>query len=147
MKHAFKNTVELENFLRSRDLRVTPARVAVISYLTKQTKPIPIENLQKGIGKLGIGIDQSTIYRSVGTLTKEGIVREIRISKEKVFIEMAESDHHHIVCNLCGLIEETNGCITDGIEEKTLKHSKKFKKIQSHSLEFFGVCTVCSKKS
>ncbi len=141
-KHAHNHNIE--KFLKSRALRITPARVSILSFLNEEPKPITVEDLEKGIKKFRL--DQSTIYRTVNTLIKEGIIRELRLSKEKVFIEIADADHHHIVCTSCGFIEETDGCITEGIENKTLKKSKNFKTIESHSLEFFGVCKDCAKK-
>ena len=143
-KHLHSHNDSVEKLLKSRSLRVTPARVAILGFLNNQSKPVSVDALEKGIKKNNI--DQSTIYRTVNTLLQEGILRELRLSKEKVFIEIADADHHHIVCTSCGFIEETDGCITEGIEKKTLSKSKKFKSIESHSLEFFGLCHSCAKK-
>jgi len=60
-------------------------------------------------------------------------------------ILIPESHHHHIVCEQCGALEDIENCNQVSLQKEILKHSKSFKVINSHSLEFFGICKNCGK--
>lgn len=48
------------------------------------------------------------------------------------------------LCKKCGKIEDAVNCEPRNIEKIVLKDSKNFKKIRSHSLEFFGPRNGCA---
>ena len=69
------------------------------------------------------------------------IVKEIRLRDREVRYELSNCEHHHhLVCEKCGDIEDVALC-----EEAILKEVKKQShfKIDSHTLEFFGLCEKC----
>lgn len=121
----------------------TRGKRAVLGFISASNGPLSMAAIEKGVKKEGL--NQSTLYRIVNALITEGVVREVMLSPEKRYIELADSgDHHHVVCALCGAIEELPGCVTEGIEKKALKNTSQFKTIDRHSLEFFGTCKNCS---
>ncbi len=122
----------------------TRGKSAVLGFISGKHGPLSMAAIETGVEKEGL--NQSTVYRIVNALIEEGIVREVMISPEKRYIELADSgDHHHVVCVSCGKIEELAGCVTEGIEKKALKNTSQFKTVDRHSLEFFGICTACSR--
>ncbi len=59
--------------------------------------------------------------------------------------EFQDHHHHHMVCIDCGVVEEFETCEAEDISKKVLRSSKKFKSINDHALELFGLCNVCAK--
>jgi Fe2+ or Zn2+ uptake regulation protein len=50
------------------------------------------------------------------------------------------------VCVQCGMIEDVDACSIEGIEKRIMQHSRSFNSIQSHTLEFFGLCRACERR-
>jgi len=128
--------------LREVDLRATPARVAVMSFLEKTEKPVDVNSVIDYLNTNGIKTNPATVFRMMNTLTQKGIIMPIQFYEGKTRYELSnKDDHHHLVCENCGKIED----ISDGIIpnlEKEIRAKRKFKVLR-HSLEFLGLCKTC----
>jgi len=51
--------------------------------------------------------------------------------------------HHHLVCTSCGRVQDVEANVVEKLENEIQKN-KNFK-VQSHSMEFFGLCSACQK--
>jgi len=136
-----KTTSEFRAILHQAKLKATPTRLAVLSLLQKATKPLSIKEIEAKIDST----DTATIYRMLESFKEAGIVRAIDFQKGFAFFELNDkNDHHHIVCNSCGRIEDF---VADGegkLFKQVLKKSKYFTQINDHSLELFGLCKNCN---
>lgn len=134
--------IDFKTMLRDAGLKATPGRLVILDVLKKEKDPAAISEIYKKIGKK---VNNVTVYRAIEDLVKAGIVRQIDFGHTHAYYELipGRNHHHHIVCKGCGDIEDVEVCGTEKIEKKILGSSKKFKSINSHSLEFFGVCKTC----
>lgn len=122
----------------------TPIRSAVLSVFESTDKPISIKDVLK---KLKIPADEATVYRVINFFVKKSILIPILIEKNITRYELAgNKHHHHIVCDDCGDIEDIEDVSLEKALNKITNSSKKFKLINNHSLEFFGICRPCQKK-
>lgn len=128
-----------EQLLRSNGLRATPQRIALLRALHRAHKPQTAEELHAKTDA-----DLVTIYRNLQSLVKARVVQEARFKDASVRYELSHGHHHHIVCTSCGTIEELESCNTSPLDRQTLEVSKKFSRINEHSLEFFGICRSCA---
>lgn len=94
------------------------------------------------------GVDTVTVYRTLEAFKRVGLVAQVDLQLGRALYELKEgkSDHHHIVCVNCKKIEDFTGCDYRPIAQQALKQSKGFTKIINHSLELFGLCTLCATK-
>jgi Fur family ferric uptake transcriptional regulator len=76
-------------------------------------------------------------------LFKNRIINRVEFGEGKYRYELKKNHHHHLICTNCGKIEEVEGDFLKKMEDDIFK-SKKFK-VESHSLEFFGLCEDCQK--
>lgn len=125
--------------LRSAGLRATPQRLALLHALGKAKTPQTAEQLHAKADA-----DLVTIYRNLQSLTAAGVVHEVRFKDTSLRYELSHGHHHHIVCTSCGFIEELESCNTSPLDRQTLEISKKFSRVNEHSLEFFGICRSCA---
>ena len=125
--------------LRTAGLRATPQRLALLHALGTAKGPQTAEELHARVAA-----DLVTIYRNLQSLVQAGIVHEVRFKDTSVRYEIAHGHHHHIVCTSCGFIEELESCNTSPLDRQTLEISKKFSRVNEHSLEFFGICRSCA---
>jgi len=101
-----------------------------------------------------IGI--ATVYRTLDFLCRQGILNRFQFKGNKASYEISSEKledgkhHHHLICNKCGKIinfsdfalEETR--LTAEME-KVLSKKYNFK-IESHQLDFYGICSECQEK-
>jgi Fe2+ or Zn2+ uptake regulation protein len=129
------------NILKEYKLKVTPIRLAVLGVFSHDCKPVNAEYVFEKLKKDKVNL--VTVYRTLTTLSQKGILNLVNISAGSAHYEMANHHHHHLVCSDCGDIEKISIC-SSLLNKDAISQSKKFKKIQSHSVEFFGICKKCS---
>ena len=129
----------VENQIRQSGLRVTPARIAVLSLLQTFRKPLTVAEIMGLMrGKL---FDQATVYRTLSSLVEHGLVRSLQIRPSTTSYE-AENlpHHHHLVCIECGYVEDVYVC---AVEQVTPEVGGSFSRVTGHNLEFQGICSQC----
>lgn len=128
--------------LREANLKVTPTRLAVLRILEGSDKPLDVATIRSEVKKAGIKADPATVFRMMNSFSDRGIIREINFQESKLRYEYAaKEDHHHLVCENCGSIEDISDCNIKALEEDIQK--KKGFHVKNHALEFFGICKGC----
>lgn len=127
--------------LQNAQLKITNARKVTLHFLEKEARPVDVEEIVAHLRTHDLATDRATVYRMIETFLEKGIITRLEFGEGKYRYELAGSDHHHLVCENCGRIEDISDC---GIErwEKEIKKKKGFI-IKHHSLEFFGLCKLC----
>jgi Fe2+ or Zn2+ uptake regulation protein len=131
-----------KTLLQAHKLKATPGRLLILSMFFENDLHLSAEEIYKSIKTKKINF--ATVYRTLSSLLDAGIIKEANLSKSAVFYELADSHHHHIICSSCGDVENFDMCGIEDIEKKILSRTKKFRKINSHSLELFGFCKKCA---
>lgn len=143
MTGKIKHDCKLE--LNNVDLRATPARLAVMQLLEKAEIPVDVQMIQSYLGEAHIDTDPATVFRIMNMFMEKGLVKQISFNEGKFRYELASKpDHHHLICHSCGKVEDVSDCAIADLEED-IRHKKGFV-VSSHSLEFYGFCSVCQKK-
>ncbi len=124
------------------DLKVTPARLAVLSILEQTKKPLDVNTVDQYLRRKSIKADKVTIFRTLNSLTQKGLAIPIQFNEGKLRYEHAtKANHHHFVCENCHNVEDISDCNIQELEENIAK--EKGLLIKRHSLEFFGLCAKC----
>lgn len=138
MKHNCKEE------LRDVELKATPARLAILDVLEHTDAPLDVAAIIEALEKDAIKTDQATVFRIMNSFTQKRLVRQIQLHEGKFRYEMASMpDHHHLMCEECGKIEDISDCAISDLESDIRK--KKGFVVKHHSLEFFGVCQQCQR--
>jgi Fe2+ or Zn2+ uptake regulation protein len=136
------HSMQLHNqILLDAKLKNTTARNVFLHYLEKSSRPVDVEEILEHLRKHKLATDRATIYRMIDVFLDKGIITRLEFGEGKYRYELAGSDHHHLVCENCGKIEDISDC---GIDEweKRIRLQKHFL-VKHHSLEFFGLCVNC----
>jgi Fur family transcriptional regulator, ferric uptake regulator len=95
--------------LRSAGLRSTQARLSVLAALSRSRGPLAASVL---IRQLGGPVELTTIYRTLETLTRKGLVHRVRGADDRAWRyalgggqPTASHRHPHFLCSRCGRIE------------------------------------------
>ena len=113
---------------------------SLVSLLGEFKKPLSVSEILETIPA-----NKTTIYRNLYELLNDQVVAELDFGDgTKRYETVNLGHHHHLVCTNCKRIEEVE--IGDKLmrQEKQLEKKTGFKSIK-HNLEFFGLCSTCSK--
>jgi Fur family peroxide stress response transcriptional regulator len=120
-------------------LKLTPQRLAILDYLKENREHPSAETIFKAIRERFPTISFSTVYNTLSTLAKNGVLQELTIDPEKKRFDPNSGPHHHLICIRCKKI-------VDITVDYALKVPYSFKKgfdiVGSH-IEFYGICPEC----
>jgi Fur family ferric uptake transcriptional regulator len=88
----------------------------------------------------------TTVYRSLESLVKLGIVQAVDLGDGERRYELVEpgEHHHHIICKSCRNSVHLDQCLVEELEKAI---SQKYGyDVHSHILEIFGVCPSCKSR-
>jgi Fe2+ or Zn2+ uptake regulation protein len=127
--------------LRSRGLRVTRPRLAVLDVLT-QGGHLEVEEITRRVrGRLD-SVSTQGVYDVLGALSRAGLARRVEPAGSPARYEARVGDnHHHIVCRGCGAIQDVDcaagrrPCLEPG-------HEHGFE-LDEAEITFWGLCPSC----
>lgn len=132
-----------ETALKDAGFRITTGRVAVLRLLAESPTPLAIKDI---LGKVKhVHLDQATVYRMLDAMREKGLVQMVNMEHDHTHWELT-SHHHHAICEQCGVVIDISKCDLHKLESDIKKMSG-LTVIRRHSLEFFGLCATCSKKT
>ncbi len=126
---------------RSRGLRCTPQRFAVLDFLLRNPAHPTAEEIFLEINRADPRASRATIYNNLRTLIEAGLVREFAQEKRSARFGAQVEKHHHFICERCGRIEDI-----DWFEVKGIPRAKDLgpHTVREYELVLRGVCQACS---
>ena len=138
----------LTELLRSKGLRMTGNRRAILQVLLKAREPLGLEQIQSAAVrhvKDGEPPDFATVFRMMALLEELKLARKVHLGRASSHFELVDSRHHrdHLVCTDCGTVTPLEGSCPVEQLERQIARQHGFTEV-THSLEFFGRCGDCS---
>ena len=130
--------------LRKAHLRVTEPRIAILEVLLHEHGPFTVEAIHNQVTQHVC--DLATIYRSLSSLEKAGLLRRCEFGDGTARYELSFKEshhHHHLICRVCKKVEVLDDCELQELDQFARKRG--FVDI-THSLEFFGKCPNCTRQ-
>ena len=133
---------QARTMLRAAKLYCTPGRVTILKVLLKAGKPLSQDQVAR---RFGSGhFDKVTIYRTLASLLKVGLVHRVFVDKRARHYELANhcterQCHPHFTCTSCG---DTH-CLTE-ISLPMAKSPPKGFVIHRQQVRLEGLCPSCS---
>ncbi|HAJ75609.1 MAG TPA: ferric iron uptake transcriptional regulator [Gammaproteobacteria bacterium] len=129
--------------LKKAGLKVTLPRVKILQILeSSTTKHLSAEDVYKALIDADEDVGLATVYRVLTQFESAGLVMRHHFEGGTSVFEMTSLEHHdHIVCNICGTVEEFYDEVIEKQQEKII--GKVGFKITGHSLYLYGICKNC----
>jgi Fur family transcriptional regulator, ferric uptake regulator len=132
--------------LRRSRQRYTLGRRQLVDLLAEAGRPVTIPDLIEA----GARQSQSSLYRNLAILEQCGTVRRLVSTDDVARYELAEElseHHHHLVCSVCGDIEDVT--LSDAVEAtlRTAAHDagrERDFEVETHRFELLGTCGACA---
>ncbi len=123
-------------------MKMTRQRKIVITLLKQSNQPVTAQELYRRTENINL----STIYRTLGVLTRNGSVLKHVEEDGTAYYQLNSPQHgHHLRCSICKQTILIDSCpvrkLAKQLEEKTGYH------ITGHTLEFTGVCADCRRET
>ena len=127
--------------LKKNDLKITPQRIEIIQYIDKHRNHPTVEEIYSSLKQKNPSLSKTTVYNSVETLKKYGIIQSINITGSEVRYDYRNDMHHHFICKICKDIIDID--IQCPNQQTTLVEGHRVDEVQGY---FIGICKKCLKK-
>ena len=135
---------EIEQLLRSADLRVTRPRTAVLSAV--HAHPHADTDAIITAVRREHPVSHQAVYDVLHVLTDAGLVRRIQPAGSVARYESRVGDnHHHVVCRTCGTVADVD-CAVDSTPCLTASDDQGYT-IDEAEVVYWGSCPDCSASS
>jgi Fur family transcriptional regulator, stress-responsive regulator len=131
-----------EDLLRSRGLRVTRPRLAVLEILATSRGHFDVEEIAEKVRERLDSVSTQAVYDVLSALSRAGLARRIEPAGSPARFEGRVGDnHHHVVCRGCGEIADVDCAVGDApCLDPADGHGFQ---IDEAEVTFWGLCPDC----
>ncbi len=135
-------------YMKTRKLRKTPERYAILDKVFDMTDHFFIESLYSSLEADTYHVSRATVYNTMELLIDCGLVRRHQFGNKQAQYEKVATNgignHHHLVCTQCGKIKEVK-------DLELIKHINSHRYPTFHTTYFalyvYGVCSRCMRRN
>ena len=128
---------KLAAILRQHGYKLTPQRRRLLSVIALSHEHLTPAALYERVQQEYPDIGLVTVYRTLGVLTKLGLVCEVNVAgnRRSYLMRRPSGHHHHLICSECGAVTDFTDCDLGELEQR-LSRETGFK-IKSYSYRPF----------
>ena len=129
-----------EEKCREQSLKVTLQRIEVFKAVFNNTDHPSIEDIYTVVHKKIQSISLDTVYRTLDLFDKHGIVKKFQAPDGKFHFDTNLTDHQHLVCKKCGMIEDFTW---ENLNSLKVPTKSGWRGLEIANVEIHGVCSDC----
>jgi Fur family ferric uptake transcriptional regulator len=128
--------------LQQRGMRVTPQRAIIFDAIEQLDGHITAEDIYQQVKRVNPYISLATVYRTLELLQDLNLITPTNLGGSQTYFALeGHGEHHHMVCHICGKIEEFSDSFLNSLRDDLKKYHEFTPKISHMSI--FGVCAAC----
>jgi Fur family peroxide stress response transcriptional regulator len=131
--------------LRSSGFRLTHQRLEVVREVALSDTHPDATCIFQRVRERVPTISLDTVYRTLGTLEDLGLVNRVSGVTGAARYDANTAQHHHFICQRCGLISDIESCELDGLGVPA--PAKELGQVDSVEVRFRGVCRKCAESN
>lgn len=131
----------LTALLKSKQLKVTPQRLAIYNVLYNSVEHPSAETIYKALEASHPTMSLATVYKTLDTLKKSELIQELNVGEDSFRYDANVDSHPHMICNKCGQVIDLH---TDSLNKiaEMVQNETDFE-IESVNVFFYGKCSDC----
>jgi Fur family transcriptional regulator, ferric uptake regulator len=134
---------EVMELLRSRGLRMTPQRRAIVfEVMRTQGHIAPADVARKVQGEMP-GVNASTVYRTLALLEEIGVLSHAHLESGAEYHRTEEAGHVHLTCSSCGAEDDLSIDEAQALQKVVERH-RGFEPDLTH-FAISGLCATCQR--
>ena len=102
METATHDYTAVLSLLRSRGLRMTPQRLAIVSEVMRTAGHISPAAIARKVESEMPGVNPSTVYRTLALLEDVGVLQHSHLETGAEYHRAEDAQHVHLTCHRCG---------------------------------------------
>ena len=143
MERTATGYVDVMDLLRSRGLRMTPQRRAIVTEVMRTNGHIsPAEIARRVQGDMP-GVNASTVYRTLSLLEEVGVLQHSHLETGAEYHKADEAEHVHLTCARCGKDDPLSLGEAKSLQDLIQRHHG-FRADLTH-FAITGLCESCAK--
>jgi Fe2+ or Zn2+ uptake regulation protein len=136
---------DLRELLRKRGMRVTSQRLLIDRALREHGGHLTAEQVHELVEPALPGVTQQTVYSTLALLSDLGVARRVSAPGPSARFEARSDDHHHMVCERCGAIEDLD--VRVPVSRAVAASRESGFAPASASVTVLGLCAVCAART
>lgn len=145
----YSSGISLRIIIKTWDLKMklskTVQRKVIVDELRKLKCHPTADELYEVVRRKLPRISLGTVYRNLEVLSANGEIQRLGLGRKQMCFDGNMSRHYHLVCRLCGTIEDIMPDGMDGVEKEL--ESKLTDRITGASISFTGYCEKCASQT
>jgi len=121
--------------------RLTSQRRSLLDLIADREGSFTAADLFEATRRRKPDLGLATIYRTLELLRRTGSVRALAGDARPAYVRCRPSHHHHLVCLICGGVEETELCGAPSAGQLRRRYGFR---AEGHELDVYGTCASCS---
>ncbi|HXG63101.1 MAG TPA: Fur family transcriptional regulator [Planctomycetota bacterium] len=133
----------IENFMRSRGLRLTGPRRRVVEKLLSVRGHVAADELLELLRRDRTPVSKATVYRTLAVVSRSGLIDGHDFDRRKRLYEpmVGRAHHDHLYCIACGKVIEFAEEAIERLQDQVVARHR-FTPVY-HSHKIFGYCEEC----
>ena len=120
--------------------RVTPQRRALLDAIGERRGIFTVVQIYDRARRTEPRLGLATAYRTVELLRRTGSLRPLPGEGRPRYVRCHLGHHHHLICVVCGIVEETDLCAAPPAAELQRRHGFS---PEAHEVDIYGTCRRC----
>ncbi|OEH87050.1 transcriptional repressor [Desulfuribacillus stibiiarsenatis] len=135
---------EIIRELHSCNVRVTPQRLKILSYLKGTDTHPTAEEIYQNVSENCYGLSLATVYNTLNLLKEHNLVLELKYGDLASRFDGNVMEHYHVYCKKCGKVSDFMGSPVNEVKLEA-EEATGFA-IESVRLDLYGYCGRCQTK-
>jgi Fur family transcriptional regulator, stress-responsive regulator len=140
MFHPVRTPTELTALFRSKGMKVTPQRELVFRLLHENTSHPTADSVYGAAVEVMPMMSLKTVYQVLNDLKALGELQTIEVGTGAARFDPNTGDHHHLVCNGCGVVHDIEINASDLALARGQRHGFSVSDVE---ITFRGLCPAC----
>lgn len=124
---------------RSKGIKLTPQRLAILEYIDGNKNHPSAENIHEAVSRKYPMMSLATVYKTLETLKQRGDLIELTIDPKRRRYDPETKPHHHLICITCKKIVDIEAELSLTIPDEL----KEGFEVTGNHVEFYGICSNC----
>jgi Fur family ferric uptake transcriptional regulator len=134
---------EVMELLRSRGLRMTPQRRAIVFEVMRTQGHIAPADVARKVQSEMPGVNASTVYRTLALLEEIGVLSHAHLESGAEYHRTEEAGHVHLTCSSCGAEDDLSIDEAQALQKVVERH-RGFEPDLTH-FAISGLCAACQR--
>jgi Fur family ferric uptake transcriptional regulator len=145
MERTGHDFVDVMDRLRSRGLRMTPQRRAIVSEVMRTPGHISPTSIARRVQAEMPGVNASTVYRTMTLLEEVGVLQHSHLESGAEYHRAEEAHHVHLTCHRCGRDDALS--IAEARDLSSLIHRHHGFEADLTHFAITGMCADCAARA